>query len=55
MPLSVSDFYDGLAEQCHLVYGDRWETAVEEYDEVLERLIRSRRPTAVDILDCVCA
>jgi glycine/sarcosine N-methyltransferase len=51
---SVRDFYDGLAADYHLVYGDRWEDAVAQQGEVLDRLIRSVRDAAADVLDCSC-
>jgi glycine/sarcosine N-methyltransferase len=51
---SVSAFYDGLAEDYHLVYGDGWEAAVARQGTVLDRLIRIERPTASDVLDCSC-
>jgi glycine/sarcosine N-methyltransferase len=51
---SVRDFYDGLAADYHLVYGDRWDDAVAQQGEVLDRLIRSVRDAAADVLDCSC-
>ena len=51
---SVVDFYDGLASDYHLVYGDRWDEAVERQGAALDRLIRHARPGATDILDCSC-
>ena len=40
----VADFYDGLAADYHLVYGDRWDDAVAHQGEVLDRLIERARP-----------
>lgn len=53
-PPSVVDFYDGLAPDYHLVYGDRWDEAVESQGAALDRLIRRARPGAKDLLDCSC-
>jgi glycine/sarcosine N-methyltransferase len=53
-PASVADFYDGLAPDYHLVYGDRWDDAVDRQGVALDRLLRSLRPQANDILDCSC-
>jgi protein-L-isoaspartate O-methyltransferase len=54
MPGSVLDFYDGLAADYHLVYGDRWDDAVDSQGAALDRVIRSLRPQANDVLDCSC-
>jgi glycine/sarcosine N-methyltransferase len=51
---SVSEFYDGLAADYHLVYGDRWDEAVAGQGAVLDRLIRTERPGATEVLDCSC-
>jgi SAM-dependent methyltransferase len=51
---SVSSFYDGLAADYHLVYGDRWDDAVARQGAALDRLIRHERPGAQDVLDCTC-
>jgi glycine/sarcosine N-methyltransferase len=51
---SVSEFYDGLAADYHLVYGDRWDAAVAEQGAALDRLIRNEHPGATDVLDCSC-
>jgi glycine/sarcosine N-methyltransferase len=48
------DFYDGLAADYHLVYGDRWDDAVAHQGEVLDRLIRELHGGAADVLDCSC-
>lgn len=51
---SVIDFYDGLAENYHLVYADRWDDALRRQGDVLDVLIRSRLPGAKSVLDCSC-
>jgi glycine/sarcosine N-methyltransferase len=51
---SVLEFYDGLAADYHLVYGDRWDEAVAHQGAALDRLIRAERPGATDVLDCSC-
>lgn len=51
---AVTDFYEGLASHYHLVYGDRWDEAVESQGAALDRLIRTLRPAAHDVLDCSC-
>jgi glycine/sarcosine N-methyltransferase len=53
-PSPVVDFYDALAAEYHLVYGDRWDDAVAGQGAALDRLIRDARPHAHDILDCSC-
>ena len=53
-PSSVVDFYDGLAADYHLVYGDRWDDAVASQGAALDALIRGARPDARDVLDCSC-
>jgi glycine/sarcosine N-methyltransferase len=52
--VSVQDFYDGLAADYHLVYGDRWDDAVTRQGEVLDGLIREVHDGAVRVLDCSC-
>lgn len=52
--MSVADFYDGLAGDYHLVYGDRWDDAVAHQGEVLDRLIREALDGPADVLDCSC-
>jgi SAM-dependent methyltransferase len=47
-------FYDGLAADYHLVYGDRWDVAVARQGAVLEWLIRRTHADARDVLDCSC-
>jgi glycine/sarcosine N-methyltransferase len=51
---SVVEFYDGLAADYHLVYGDRWDDAVAQQGAALDTVIRSARPDAGDVLDCSC-
>ncbi len=51
---SVADFYDGFASDYHLVYGDRWDEAVERQGAAIDRLIRQAHPGAREILDCSC-
>lgn len=51
---SVPSFYDGLAADYHLVYGDKWDEAVARQGAALDRLIRNERPSAHDVLDCTC-
>jgi len=56
-PTLVSDtlgFYDGLAADYHLVYGDRWDEAVSRQGAALARVIRDARPDAATVLDCSC-
>ena len=54
MTSSVRDFYDGLAADYHLVYGDHWDDAVAQQGEVLDGLIREAHDGAADVLDCSC-
>jgi SAM-dependent methyltransferase len=54
VPSSVRDFYDGLAADYHLVYGDRWDDAVARQGEVLDGLVRAALGGAADVLDCSC-
>jgi SAM-dependent methyltransferase len=51
---SVTDFYDGLAADYHLVYGDRWEDAVRRHGDALDALISSRLNDPRTVLDCSC-
>lgn len=51
---SVVEFYDVLAEDYHLVYGDRWDDAVVQQGAALDHMIRDHRPHATDVLDCSC-
>jgi glycine/sarcosine N-methyltransferase len=51
---SVRDFYDGLAPEYHLVYGDRWDDAVAGQGAALDRLIREIHGGEADVLDCSC-
>ena len=53
-PSSVVEFYDGLAADYHLVYGDRWDDAVAQQGAALDTVIRGTRPHARDVLDCSC-
>jgi SAM-dependent methyltransferase len=52
--VSVTDFYDGLAPDYHLVYADRWDEAIAYQAEGLDAIIRNAHPRARDILDCSC-
>ena len=52
--MSVADFYDGLAADYHLVYGDHWDDAVAGQGAVLDRLIRDVHGGEADVLDCSC-
>lgn len=52
--LSLVEFYDGLAPDYHLVYGDGWDAAVARQSTAVDRLIRAARPDATDVLDCSC-
>lgn len=51
--MSVSDFYDELAPEYHLIYDD-WNATVEQQGRALDRLIRSRLADARSVLDCSC-
>lgn len=51
---SVTDFYDALADDYHLVYADRWESALRHQGEALDAIIRSRHTAARSVLDCSC-
>lgn len=53
--MSVTDFYDALAEDYDLVYGGHWEESVSRQGEALDRLIQSLLGSgAQDVLDCSC-
>jgi SAM-dependent methyltransferase len=52
--VSITDFYDGLARDYHLVYGDHWDEAVASQGAALDRLIHALRADARDVLDCSC-
>jgi SAM-dependent methyltransferase len=52
--VSVTDFYDGLAAEYHLVYADRWDEAIVSQGQALDAIIRAAHPQARDILDCSC-
>jgi glycine/sarcosine N-methyltransferase len=54
MSSETVSFYDGLAADYHLVYGDRWDEAVVSQGAALARVIRSERPGAMTVLDCTC-
>jgi len=54
MSADTVHFYDGLAADYHLVYGDRWDEAVLRQGASLARVIRDARPDAVTVLDCSC-
>jgi glycine/sarcosine N-methyltransferase len=51
---SVIDFYDGLAEDYHLVYADHWDDALRHQGNALDVLIRSRLNDPRTVLDCSC-
>jgi SAM-dependent methyltransferase len=51
---SVVDFYDGLADDYHLVYADRWDDAMRRQGDALDALIRSHRDDVRAVLDCSC-
>ena len=52
---SVVDFYDGLAADYHLLYGDEWDAAVRRQGSALARLIREvHGDRRVSVLDCSC-
>ncbi|RKH18577.1 class I SAM-dependent methyltransferase [Corallococcus praedator] len=54
MPDSVLDFYEGLAEEYHLLFAD-WEQSVERQGAVLDALLRrSGAPPPRRVLDCAC-
>lgn len=51
---TIVGFYDGLAPDYHLVYGDRWEAALERQGGALDSLIQDELPGASSVLDCSC-
>lgn len=56
MKESVIEFYDGLAEDYHLIFHD-WNTAISRQAEVLSTIIRSKFVDPhkdVSLLDCSC-
>jgi glycine/sarcosine N-methyltransferase len=53
MGMSTRDFYDQFAPDYHLVHQD-WEAVIERQAGALDRLIKSARPQAREILDCSC-
>lgn len=51
---SVLDFYEGLAEEYHLLFAD-WEQSVDRQGAVLDALLRrSGAPPPRRVLDCAC-
>jgi SAM-dependent methyltransferase len=52
---SAQDFYDQLAEDYHLIYGD-WSLSVSRQGDALEALVRRYLDGAgpLDVLDCSC-
>jgi SAM-dependent methyltransferase len=52
---SAQDFYDQLAEDYHLIYGD-WSLSVSRQGNALDALVRSYLDGAepLDVLDCSC-
>ena len=53
--MSVTDFYDALAEDYDLVYGGHWEEALSRQGEALDRLIQASLGTGSQlVLDCSC-
>ncbi|MEV6354857.1 class I SAM-dependent methyltransferase [Streptomyces hydrogenans] len=49
-PTSVSDFYDGLADDYHLIYPD-WDASVRRQGSALHALVGREGAT---VLDCAC-
>ncbi|MCH7795829.1 MAG: class I SAM-dependent methyltransferase, partial [Proteobacteria bacterium] len=50
----ITDFYDELSEQYHLLFAD-WDEAVERQGEVVDRVIRDLAgPGAKRVLDAAC-
>jgi len=41
--VSLVEFYDGLASDYHLLYGDCWDAAVVRQGGAVDRLIRAAR------------
>lgn len=53
----TQDFYDDLADNYHLIFGDRegWKRQVHQQGEVLDKLIRAEMETTpLSVLDCSC-
>jgi glycine/sarcosine N-methyltransferase len=54
MPRSIQEFYDRLAGEYHLIFGN-WDEAVKWQGEVLDTLLRSETGRgSLSILDCSC-
>src|SRR5438105_4222402 len=55
MTESVSEFYDSLASDYHLIFA-KWEEAVVRHGEILDKLIRTQLnvSSAPPLLDCSC-
>jgi ubiquinone/menaquinone biosynthesis C-methylase UbiE len=49
----VTDFYDQLAEDYHLIFAD-WETAIAWQAEVIERLLVGHERQVRRVLDPAC-
>jgi glycine/sarcosine N-methyltransferase len=51
---AVTSFYDGLADEYHLLFAD-WDASVRRQGEILDRLIAGRLgPPPHRVLDCSC-
>lgn len=51
---SVTSFYDGLADEYHLLFAD-WDASVRRQGEILDRLIAGQLgPPPHRVLDCAC-
>lgn len=50
----AAEFYDAFAADYELVYGGRWDEAVERQGRLLDDLLQEVVPGAHDILDCSC-
>ena len=51
---SAGDFYDELAEDYHLLFGD-WSASIDQQGHVLDHLIRAELgPDDREVLDCAC-
>jgi glycine/sarcosine N-methyltransferase len=54
MPDSVTGFYDGLAEEYHLLFAD-WDASVRRQGQILDTLIAGQLgPPPRRVLDCSC-
>jgi hypothetical protein len=52
---AAGDFYDDLAEDYHLLFGD-WSASIDAQGQVLDRMIRAELgPADRTVLDCACA